>query len=650
MTKRLNMRAAAIILAAGSLGAAGAARAGDWDYYGGDQGGMRYSPLSQITPENVDDLIPAWTYSTGDMETKADAVMRSAFEATPILVEDSLVFCTPFNEVIAVDPGTGVQKWRFDPRIDLTITYANQYVCRGVAYWRDEQAPPDTPCARRLFMGTNDWRLFALDARSGERCAEFGDGGEVVIDPGMVLLYPGEFQITSAPVAAGSVVIVGSSIGDNARVEAPSGMVRAFDARSGAPRWTFDPVPRDPAAPNADSWKGPEAMKAGHANVWAPMSVDLKRGLVFLPTSSASPDFFGGLRQGDNAYANSVIALRYETGELVWHFQTVHHDVWDYDIPAQPTLGTVSYQGRTRSAVIQPTKQGLIFTLDRDTGLPIIPVEERPVPQGGVAGEFLSPTQPFPVAPKILAPDRITPDDAYGLTFWDQGECREIIASARAEGLYTPPSEQGTILYPFTGGGVNWGGLSFDPETQIAYVNTSRAMHKVTLIPRDKVEAAKEAEPREEISRQTGAPFGMKRELLRSPSVGMPCNPPPWGMLHAIDMRDGSLLWEVPLGTTADLVWFSDWILGNSGTPNFGGPAVTAGGVVFIGAAMDNYLRAFDAKTGAELWKGRLPAGGQATPMIYEWQGREYVVIAAGGHSRSTTTPGDSIVAFALPD
>ncbi len=621
-----------------------------WEHYGGDAGGMRYAPVAQITPDNVSSLEIAWTYSTGDMETKADAVMRSAFEATPILVEDSLVFCTPFNEVIAVDPGTGAQKWRFDPRIDLTIIYANQYVCRGVAYWRDEQAPPDTPCARRLFMGTNDRRLFALDARTGERCADFGDGGEVVIDPGMALVYPGEFQITSAPVAAGSVVIVGSSIGDNARVEAPSGMVRAFDARSGAPRWTFDPVPRDPAAPNADSWKGPEAMKAGHANVWAPMSVDLERGLVFLPTSSASPDFFGGLRQGDNAYANSVVALRYETGEIVWHFQTVHHDVWDYDIPAQPTLATVSYQGRMRAAVIQPTKQGLIFTLDRETGLPIIPIEERPVPQGGVAGEFLSPTQPIPVAPKILVPDRITPDDAYGLTFWDQGECRAIIAGARAEGLYTPPSEQGTILYPFTGGGVNWGGLAFDPETQIAYVNTSRAMHKVTLIPRDKVEAAKEAEPREEIARQRGAPFGMKRELLRSPSVGMPCNPPPWGMLHAIDMRDGSLLWEVPLGTTADLVWFSDWILGNSGTPNFGGPAVTAGGVVFIGAAMDNYLRAFDAKNGAELWKGRLPAGGQATPMVYEWRGKEYVVIAAGGHSRSTTTLGDSVVAFALPD
>jgi quinoprotein glucose dehydrogenase len=380
------------------------------------------------------------------------------------------------------------------------------------------------------------------------------------------------------------------------------------------------------------------------------MSVDEKRGLLFLPVSSASTDFFGGQRPGDGRHANSVVALKIASGELVWAFQVTHHDVWDYDLAAQPTLATITYKGRKVDAVLQATKQGLLFTLDRDTGKPIIPVEERKVPQGGAKGEQLSPTQPFPVAPKPLAANRISPEDAFGLTFWDRGKCRAKIAGARRDGLYTPPTQQGTILYPFTGGGTNWGGMAFDPGRNIAFLNTSNVMHLVTLIPQAKLEAARKVDPHAEISPNRGTVFAMKRETLLSP-WGLPCNPPPWGQLHAVDMRQGNVLWSVPLGTTEDLAPFSQYVLGNSGTPNMGGPVTTASGLVFIGAAMDDYLRAFDAASGKELWKGRLPSGGQATPMTYVWKGRQYVLIAAGGHARLDTRRGDdTIIAFALPE
>jgi quinoprotein glucose dehydrogenase len=379
------------------------------------------------------------------------------------------------------------------------------------------------------------------------------------------------------------------------------------------------------------------------------MSVDEARGLVFLPVSSTSPDFFGGLRVGNGAYANSIVALHVETGDVAWSFQTTHHDVWDYDLPAQPTLGMVNYNGQTVAAVLQPTKQGLLFTVNRDTGVPIIPVVERKVPQGGAPGERLSPTQPIPIAPAPLSPSRIKPENAIGLTYWDRGKCHDAIAAARHDGLYTPPSLQGTLIYPFTGGGTNWGGLAFDAAHDIVYVNTSNIIHLVTLIRRGEYSAIEERFFDKEVSPNEGAPFGMKREVLLSP-IGLPCNPPPWGQLHAIDMHSGKILWSVPLGTTEDLVPFSEYFLGASGTPNLGGPIATAGGLVFIGAAADDYLRAFDAKTGAELWKGRLPAGGQATPMTYVWKGKQYVVIAAGGHAKLGTRRGDSVVAFALPN
>lgn len=604
-----------------------------WPSYGGDAGGSRYSESAQISTQNIEGLRQQWLYRTGDIERRPAALMkRVKFETTPILVGDKLVLCSSFNEVIALDPATGAQKWRFDPQVPTDLHPANRYNCRGVAQWVAPLRAAASACATRIFSGTNDARLLALDAADGKPCADFGQHGQVKIDTG-ALSRPGEFQITSAPVTVGDVVIVGSSINDNQRAQAPTGTVRAFDARTGAPRWSWDPLIAQPGA------------ATGAANVWAPMSIDERRGLVFLPTSSPSPDFYGGLRQGDNRHADSVVALHAGDGSLAWAFQIVKHDVWDYDVAAQPTLTTLAIDGKPRDVVVQATKQGLVFVLDRDTGTPVFPVEERAVPQGGAAGESLSATQTFPVDMPALVPSTLRADDAYGFTPFDRHGCRDRIAALRHEGLYTPPSVQGTLLFPFTGGGVNWGGVAVDPRG-VVYVNTSRAAHAVRLIARTDFAAAKAASPDKEISPQAGTPFGMQREMVVSP-FGAPCNPPPWGAIAALDLSARRILWEVPLGTTEELLPLGVALA--TGTPNAGGPLATAGGLVFIGAAMDRYLRAFDARNGAELWRGRIPASAMATPMTYVWKGRQYVVVAAGGHGEMGVSTSDAIVAFALP-
>lgn len=614
-----------------------------WPAYGGDSGGHRYSRAAQVTPANVASLETAWSFSTGDLAAHPDAIAKSAAEGTPILTDDALVFCTPFNEVIALDPDTGTVKWRFDPEINLDHDPANQFVCRGVAHWRGESV--SGVCSQRIFMGTNDARLIAVDAASGRPCPGFGVDGEVAIAPGMELWWPGEFQITSPPVTINDVVVVGSAIGDNARVRAPRGVVRAFDAISGELLWHFDPIPRGPSDPGRSTWPAAGTPAEGHANVWAPMSVDAARGLIFLPTSSPSPDFFGGLREGDNRYANSVVALNAQTGVLQWAFQTVHHDVWDYDLPAQPGLYRVWKDGEHHEVVAQATKTGMVFVLDRDNGKPFLPVAERPVPQAAISGEHLSLTQPFTHSP-ALVPHSVSTDDAFGVTWFDKQFCKEAIKSAVAGSIFTPPSETGTLISPFTGGGANWGGTAFDPQRNLLVVNVNNLVHKITLIPSADIKEARRVYHDQEVSPQVGAPFGMKRELLMSP-LGLPCNRPPWGLLVGVDLASGDIVWRRPLGSTEDLAPGPAITLG---TPSFGGPIITAGGLTFIAAAMDNYLRAFDTATGKALWKGRLPAGAQATPMTYEWKGRQYVVIYAGGHSRAGTTLGDTLVAFALPD
>jgi quinoprotein glucose dehydrogenase len=609
-----------------------ASPASAWDHWGGDQGGTRFSELDQITPANIDNLVHAWEFHTGDLQNRPpNAMARTKFEATPLFVEDSLILCSPFNEVIALDPGTGQQKWRYDPKVSNTMRPGNRYVCRGVAYWADDQAAAGASCRTRIFEGTNDARLIALDARTGMPCVDFGENGEIKIDIGKELLWPGEFQITSAPVVSRGVVVVGSSISDNVRVDAPLGAARAFDARTGQPRWSFDPLIHD-------------GITAGHANVWAPMSADDSRGLVFLPTTSPSPDFFGGKRPGNNEHANSVVALKAGTGEVVWSFQTVHHDLWDYDVPAQPTLARIDTGEASRDVLIQPTKQGFVFVLDRDSGKPIWPVEERAVPQGAVDGEKLSPTQPFPTHVPALTPQGFSTDDIFNFPpIVGSRSCKDELAGLRNDGLYTPPSTQGTIIFPMTGGGVNWGGAAFDPVHQILYANTTHALHLVRLIPADAAESFKPP-PGVELGRQRGAPYAMTRRVALS-KLGLPCNNPPWGTLVAVDLRAGRVLWRSTVGTTEDrapLKLALKW-----GTPLVNGVAITGGGLVFTGAA-DAYLRAFDAKSGAELWQGGLPAPGIANPMTYLWKGEQYVVIAAGGHSEIGTTLGDAVVAFRL--
>jgi quinoprotein glucose dehydrogenase len=628
-------RAARWPVALALLCAALAARADDigWSHYGNDAGGRRFSTAALVRADNVAGLRQQWLYRTGDLERRPAALMRRLkFETTPILAGDKLVFCSSFNEVIALDPATGAEAWRYDPQVATDARPANRFNCRGVAQWRDPQASADAPCALRILSATVDARLIALDAKSGLACPGFGRGGQVKLDVG-ALAWPGELQVSSAPVVVGAVVVVGSAIGDNQRSDAPSGRVRAFDARSGALRWQWEPLEPETRA------------RAGAANVWAPMSVDEARQLVFLPTSSPSPDFFGGERPGANRNADSVVALHAGDGSLAWAFQIVKHDVWDYDVAAQPTLATLTIDGRPHDVVVQATKQGLVFVLDRDTGQPVFPVEERAVPQGGAAGEQLAPTQTFPANLPPLVPSQLRAEDAFGFTFFDRNACRDRIAALRNEGLYTPPSLQGTLLFPFTGGGVNWGGVAIDPGG-VVYVNTSRAPQLVRLIARADYADVKARSADKEVSPQAGTPFGMVREFLASP-FGAPCNPPPWGTLAALDLNTRKLLWEVRLGTTEEKLPFG--IALKTGVPNFGGPVATASGLVFIAAAADRYLRAFDAPSGAELWRGRLPAAGMATPMTYVWRGRQYVVVAAGGHGEAGLETADAVVAFALP-
>jgi quinoprotein glucose dehydrogenase len=626
-----------------------------WPYYGRDQGGTRYSPLDQINSENVAYLKVAWEYHTGDFSDGSDGRPETTFQATPILVDGILYLATVYGRVIALNPETGAEIWKYDPGLDTTVE-RGEFANRGVTYWRaGVEGAGSRACERRIFVATVDARLIALDAAAGTLCADFGRGGEVDLSRGVNLgeyqVDTNEYGVTSPPVTSGSLVIVGSAIGDNRAATSERGILRAFDARTGKLRWFWDPIPRSPAEPAFRTWARGSAKRTGAANVWAQLSVDTDRDLVFVPTSSPSPDYYGGERPGSNSYADSVVALRGSTGELVWHFQIVHHNIWDYDLPAQPSLITVRKEGRDIPAVAQPTKMGFLYLLDRETGQPIFPVEERPVPRSDVPGEQSWATQPFPTTPRPLAPTTLSGDDAWGLTPWDQDQCRKLIERYRNKGIFTPSSLQGTIQYPGVIGGTNWGSAAFEPERGWVILNMSRLPSVTGLIPRAELDQAKARLPDgASISEMRGTPYGLFRlPALLSP-VDLPCTKPPWGVILAVDTATGEVKWEVALGTVRDLAPVPlpiKW-----GTPNLGGPMVTKGRLIFIGAAMDNYLRAIDVETGNELWKGRLPAGGQATPMSYRLteNGRQYVVIAAGGHGRLATDIGDSVVAFALPD
>lgn len=623
-----------------------------WGYFGGTAGGTRYSTARQIDRSNVKDLAVAWRYSTGEVARRGGTMIaNSSTQTTAILVDGNLVFCTPFNRIVALDPATGRERWVHDAHVapDHVIPYS--YNCRGVSAWRDPQAPASAECATRIFMGTVDSRLVAVDSRTGRRCTAFGTDGEVKVRRSRPDKYKGESSIYSAPVVAAGVVAVGSSVMDNIRTDAPPGTVFAYDVRTGALRWTFDPVPRDTSDPAYATWLDGSAERTGAANVWSTMVADEVRGIIYAPVGSASPDFYGGERPGDNLYSSSLVALDANTGRPIWHFQSVRHDVWDYDVSSPPLLAELPRDGVDVPAVVQNTKQGFVFVFDRTNGRPLFPIEQRPVPQAGaLPGERLSRTQPFPVKPEPLVPvGPVTADDAWGFTPWDRHACRKEIAKYRSEGIYTPPSEgAGTLLTPGSAGGANWGGAAYDPTRRTMYVNVNRVVQIVRMIPRSEIPGVEgiALANGKDVAAATGTPYGTNRSWLLSP-WGAPCTAPPWGELVAVDLVSGDVRWRVPLGSIEkQLPVEIEW---NLGTPNLGGPAVTAGGLIFIGAAMDRVLRAFDSDTGEMLWRHDLPAGTQATPMTYEADGRQYVVMITGHHLWFGSPAGDEVIAFALP-
>lgn len=610
-----------------------------WEHYGGDPGGRRYSPLALIDRSNVTQLVEVWVHRTGELGEGARSGEKLTFETTPILFAGSLLLDTAFGRVIALDPQTGELRWQYDAGVDRRRSYS-EVTSRGVAAWRDRRAPAGAACRERVFAATIDAGLLALDAVTGEPCRDFGTGGEIDLAAAVGMAGNGDYQTTSPPIVLGDLVVVGSSIGDNWSVDTASGVVRAFDARTGAERWRFDPL-----------GEAGEQVRAGAANAWAPLSADLERDLVLVPTGSPSPDFYGGLRPGDGRWGNSVVALRGADGTVAWGFQTVHHDLWDYDLAAQPTLTTVEVEGRRRDVVVQATKMGFLYVLDRDRGEPIFPIVERRVPRSTVGGERAATTQPFPTVPAPLrdASERIDEESVWAIDEEDREACRRLVRGRRHDGWFTPPSLEGTIMFPGNGGGTRWGGVAIDPERDLVVLNAMWTATVVELVPRAQVAAVARAsrDTDWQLTAQAGAPYAMRRIDLLSPR-GIPCTPPPWGTLTAIDLASGERRWQVVLGRPdAESLLAAHPEADRLGLPNLGGPIVTAGGLVFIAATRERLLRAFDVDSGRELWAGRLPFAGIATPMTYEWSGRQYVVIAAGGYRGMER--GDAVVAFALP-
>jgi quinoprotein glucose dehydrogenase len=615
---------------------------GEWHQYGRTPLGQRYSPLGQITPANASTLQEAWRYRTGDVK-RPDDVGETTYQVTPLKVGNRLFLCTPHDWAIALDATTGKELWKYDPNVGMNPDRQHQ-TCRGVTYYKSTDVTAG-PCAERVYLPTSDARLIALDAAAGTVCDSFADKGMLKLDTGMRHNPAGYYYSTSPPVIAAGKIIIGGAVNDNYSTTEQSGVIRAFDVETGALIWNWDsgnPTRTQPIGPE-------EHYVTNSPNSWSVFSVDEALGLVYVPLGNHVPDQIGiGRSEAVEKYASSIVALDIDTGHDRWVRQTVHHDLWDMDVPAQPALlDLTKADGTTVPALVGATKQGDIYVLDRRTGEPIIPVKEVPAPQGAIEGDFTAPTQP--VSDLTFTPEPLQEKNMWGITMFDQLACRIDFRRLRYEGRYTPPSLEGTLVYPGNFGVFNWGSIAIDPERQVMFAMPTYLAFTSKLIPRDQIPPRGQDQKGSEqgLNRNDGAPYGVYMGPFLGP-FGIPCQAPPWGYVAAADLRTGKIAYQHVNGTVYDMTPLP--LPFKVGVPGIGGPVITRGGVVFLGAAVDNYLRAYDLKTGRELWRGRLPAGGQATPMTYlDGQNRKIVVIVAGGHGSVGTKPGDYVIAYTLP-
>ncbi|MGR9128172.1 glucose/quinate/shikimate family membrane-bound PQQ-dependent dehydrogenase [Rhizobium leguminosarum] len=616
---------------------------GEWHQYGRTPFGQRYSPLDQITAQNVSTLKEAWRYQTGDVKRPED-ISETTYQVTPLKVKDTLYLCTPHNWAIALDAKTGKEKWKYDANSGMNPDRQHQ-TCRGVTYYADPTVAAGQPCAERVYLPTSDARLIALDAADGKVCTSFADQGVLHLETGMRYNPAGYYYSTSPPVAVAGKIIVGGAVNDNYSTEEQSGVIRAFDINTGALVWNWDSGNPDVTTPITEG----QTYTTNSPNSWSVFSVDETLGMVYIPLGNQVPDQLG-INRSDNVekFSSSIVALDIATGQLRWVRQTVHHDLWDMDVPAQPALIDLTKQdGTVVPALVGPTKQGDLYVLDRRSGEPIIPIKEIPAPGGAVSGDHTSPTQP--ISDLTFSPEPLQEKDMWGVSLFDQLACRIDFHRYYYEGRYTPPSLKGTIVYPGNFGTFNWGSVAVDPERQIMFgmptylAFTSRLLPAADIPPRGQDEKGSE----QGLNRNDGAPYG----VFMGPFLGLlkiPCQAPPWGYVAGVDLRTGKIAYMHKNGTVRDMTPLP--LPFKVGVPGIGGPMLTKGGVAFLGAAVDNYLRAYDVTNGRELWQARLPAGGQATPMTYETDdNKQYVVMVAGGHGSVGTTPGDYVIAYTLP-
>ncbi|WP_415343222.1 pyrroloquinoline quinone-dependent dehydrogenase [Enterobacter hormaechei] len=610
-----------------------------WDSFHGQLNAQKYSPLTQITADNVGKLTKVWEFHTGDVSDGKGDTPATVWSATPIFANDTLYIGTPFDRLIALDPGTGKEKWHYDTKSSRKALTQPVLKNRGVSYWQAKNPVKGEACQKMVYMGTVDGKLFALDADSGKPCSGFADNGVLDLNQWNTVNAKYPLSVLQPPTVVGNHLLVGWAGKDWAYAEAPPGTVFSVNAQTGKLEWTFEAIPAE------------IRKRTGTANVWTHMSADEANGLVYLPVSSPSPNYWGGNRVDAIPLGTSTTALDINTGKVVWSRQWVHHDVWDYDINSAPTLMDITVDGKQIPALVQATKQGFLFVVNRLTGEDVWPIEERPVPQGdgSVQGEVLSPTQPFPTKPAPLLDQSKKPEIWKLADIVGGGQCSRLWENLTYEGMYTPPTTkgEGTLTYPDSAGGVQWGGVAFDPQKQIAIVNTSHIVQYVKLYSREDYDNAdKDSGNESGFAPQEGAPYGM-RLLVASNWLGMPCWQPPFGEIVAIDMHTGDVKWRRPVGASQQYGFFmpESW-----GSPTIGGPAVTAGGVIFIGASMDAKVRAYSVESGEELWSDQAEAPAVANPSVYEYKGRQYVAFVAGGNTILKDQVGDQVVVYALPE